>query len=156
VGCLDYFFIEPRFSLAVANGRDLVMLCTFLVSSVAVTGLARRFHGMRHVYREQAHLLDLTHDTIYLRDKHDVITYWNRGAEALYGWTSEEALGKTSFELLNPVLPIPYEDLTRMLQRDGRWEGVVVHTRRDGSKVSVSSRCILSRDDSGRTLGTFI
>ena len=47
--------------------------------------------------RQRADLLDLTHDTIFARDMNDVITYWNRGAEEMYGWTAEEALGKSEF-----------------------------------------------------------
>ncbi len=49
---------------------------------------------------QQASLLNLTHDTIFVRDMNDVITYWNRGAQELYGWTAEEAIGQalsTSF-----------------------------------------------------------
>lgn len=47
------------------------------------------------VLREQAALLDLTHDTVFVGDMNDVITYWNRGAAELYGWTREEAIGKS-------------------------------------------------------------
>jgi PAS domain S-box-containing protein len=43
---------------------------------------------------EQASLLNLTHDTIFVRDMSDIITYWNRGAEELYGWLAEDAIGK--------------------------------------------------------------
>src|SRR5262249_20731422 len=50
--------------------------------------------------REQASLLDLTHDAIFVRDMNGIITYWNRGAEALYGWTAEEAEGRSAPELL--------------------------------------------------------
>jgi PAS domain-containing protein len=46
--------------------------------------------------REQASLLNLTHDTVFVRDMHDVITYWNRGAEDLYGWTRDEAVGQVT------------------------------------------------------------
>ena len=43
---------------------------------------------------QQACLLNLTHDTIFVRDMSDVITYWNRGAQELFGWTAQEAIGK--------------------------------------------------------------
>ena len=156
IGCLDYFFIEPRFSFEGSFRRHLAMLFAFLVASFLVTGVVRQLRSTKLTHRDQARVLDLTHDTIYIRDKNDVITYWNRGAETLYGWSKEEAVGKTSFELLQPVLPVPYEEIIRTLDREGRWEGVVVQTKRDGSKISVSSRCILSRDESGGKLGTFI
>ena len=57
--------------------------------------------------REQAALLDLTHDTVFVRDEHDVITYWNRGAEELYGWTKAEAVGTVSHDPHADGLPRP-------------------------------------------------
>src|SRR6202007_2559161 len=52
---------------------------------------------------QQASLLNLTHDTIFVRDMNDIITYWNRGAEELYGWRAEDAIGKRSHELLQTI-----------------------------------------------------
>jgi PAS domain S-box-containing protein len=103
--------------------------------------------------REQASLLDLTHDTIFLRDANDVITYWNRGAEMLYGWKSHEALGRITHELLQTVFPAPIGELrTQMLATD-RWEGELIHTKRDGTQAVVASRWSVSRDESGTMIG---
>ena len=55
--------------------------------------------------RDRARLLDLTHDSIFVRDVDDVITYWNKGAEGLYGWTREEALGQVSHALMRTIFP---------------------------------------------------
>jgi two-component system, LuxR family, sensor kinase FixL len=104
--------------------------------------------------REQAALLDLTHDTIFVRDVNDVITYWNRGAEELYGRTRNEAVGKSSHDLNQTVFPAPLEDITAELIRTGRWQGELIHTRRDGTKVVVASRWSLQRDDQGRPVAT--
>ena len=100
--------------------------------------------------REQAHLLDLTHDTVFVRDTNDVITYWNRGAAELYGWTGEQAVGKVTHQLLQTRFPGPLEQITEQLLRAGRWEGELVHTRRDGTQVIVASRWALQRDEGGR------
>src|SRR4030095_325456 len=51
--------------------------------------IAERKRG-EEILRERANLLDLTHDTVFVRDINDVITFWNRGAEKLYGWTRDE------------------------------------------------------------------
>jgi PAS domain S-box-containing protein len=99
--------------------------------------------------REQAALLDLTHDTVFVRDTNEVITYWNRGAEELYGWSMTEAVGKNSHDLNQTVFPVPFEDIMAELIRTGRWEGELIHKRRDGTKVVVASRWALQRDGSG-------
>jgi PAS domain S-box-containing protein len=89
-----------------------------------------------------------------VRDVNDVITYWNRGAEELYGWKRNEAVGKNSHDLNHTVFPAPLEDITAELIRTGRWEGELIHTRRDGTKVVAASRWSLQRDDQGRPAAT--
>jgi PAS domain-containing protein len=66
---------------------------------------------------EQAHLLDLSADAIIVRNMDDVILYWNRAAEEMYGWTRAEALGRTKSELLHTVFPEPREQITAHLLR---------------------------------------
>jgi PAS domain S-box-containing protein len=96
--------------------------------------------------REQANLLNLTHDAIFVRDMNGVITYWNRGAEALYGWTAEQAEGKIARELLKTVSPVPRDCIMAELLSSGRWDGELGRTKRDGTQVVVASRWSLQRD----------
>ncbi|MEY2528405.1 MAG: hypothetical protein QOJ05_495, partial [Verrucomicrobiota bacterium] len=98
---------------------------------------------------EHAGLLGLTHDTIFVRDMNDVITYWNRGAEERYGWSSAEALGRVTHELTQTTFPKALQEINAELLETGRWEGELVHTRRDGTAVTVASRWALQRDRSG-------
>jgi PAS domain S-box-containing protein len=100
--------------------------------------------------REQARLLDLTHDTVFVRNMRDVITYWNRGAHELYGWTHEEAVDRISHELMHTIFPKDLSEIEAELLRTDRWEGELVHTKRDGTQVVVASRWSLQRDDEGR------
>jgi PAS domain S-box-containing protein len=104
------------------------------------------------VVGKQAQLLDLTHDSIFVRDLNDVITYWNRGAEELYGWKSDQAIGKVSHQLMRTVFPAPLQEINAELLRTGRWEGELVHARRDGHPLAVASRWSLQRDDHGRPM----
>jgi PAS domain S-box-containing protein len=101
--------------------------------------------------RTQAELLDLTDVAIFVRDlEQSRITYWNRGAEELYGWASQDAEGKISHQLLNTQFPIPLPEVEEALIRDGRWQGELRQMTRSGSTVIVASRWALQRDESGR------
>ena len=139
----------------------MVALASFLTTALVITRLMstvrKSFEEIQRseaMLRERADLLDLTHDTVFVRDMNEVITYWNRGAEELYGWSRQEALGKTTHELLHTAFPAPLEEITAVLLRTDRWEGELVHTRRDGARVTVASRWSVQRDDQGRPIAT--
>src|SRR6266478_2240626 len=98
--------------------------------------MAERKRG-EGVLREQASLLNLTHDTIFVRNMNDIITCWNRGAEERYGWSSEEAVGRVSHELNQTSFPKPLQEINAELLETGRWEGELVHIRSDCTPVAV-------------------
>ena len=98
---------------------------------------------------QQASLLDLTHDSIFVRDMGDVITYWNLGSQELFGWTADEAIGKPAHELLQTVFPAPIEEIRAELLRTGRWDGELEKARADGTRLIVSARWSLRRDEQG-------
>jgi PAS domain S-box-containing protein len=159
----DYFFVQPLYSFYV-SGSDLPYFIVFATFASLVTwfsAVRRRVErDLRQARDElkievaertqQASLLNLTHDTIFVRDMTDVITYWNRGAQELYGWTAEQAIGKRSPELLHTVFPAPIEQIREELLRSGRWDGELERGKADGTQVVVASRWSLRRDEQGQ------
>jgi PAS domain S-box-containing protein len=155
----NYFFTEPRYTFYIAPA-DRAYFVVFVVFALLIGWFASRrrrierdllkarddLQGEVAVRTQQASLLDLTHDTIFVRGMDDIITFWNRGARQLYGWTAEEALGKPAHELLRTIFPAPIEEIRAQLLRDGRWEGELTKVRADGSQVVVASRWSLRRD----------
>jgi PAS domain S-box-containing protein len=159
----NYFFTEPLYSLYV-TGSELPYYFVFILYAILISwfssvrrraerGLLQSRDELKTEVAErtqQANLLNLTNDTIFVRDIRDIITYWNRAAEELYGWTAEKAIGKHSHRLLQTSFPVPIDAIRATLLRDGRWEGELSNTKADGSQVVVASRWALRRDDQGR------
>ena len=96
---------------------------------------------------EQANLLNLTHDAIFVHDMNGTVKYWNRGAEELYGWSAEQAVGRVIQDLLKTIFQVPLEQIEEEVIGAGRWEGELVQTKKDGSQVVVASRWSLQRDE---------
>jgi PAS domain S-box-containing protein len=98
---------------------------------------------------ERARLLDLSNDAIFVRDAADRVTYWNKSASELYGYSREGAVGRVSHELLRTEFPEPLERITEQLRKDNRWTGELIHRHKDGSRIVVASRWALDRDGRG-------
>ncbi len=103
--------------------------------------------------REQASLLDLCHDAIIVRDLDGTIRFWNRGAEEIYGYRKDQAIGHTSHQVLQTIFPAPLGEIERTLLERGHWEGELDHTTANLEHVFVASRWALKRDKSGRPCG---
>jgi len=100
--------------------------------------------------KEQAELLDLTHDAVIVRDLEGTIHYWNRGAREIYGFTKEEAIGRKSHELLKSEFPKPLQEIEQAMTENSRWEGELIQFTQDNRKVVVASRWVLKADSQGR------
>ncbi|MDR3590272.1 MAG: ATP-binding protein [Negativicutes bacterium] len=100
---------------------------------------------------EQAQLLELAKDYIIVSDMDSNITYWNRGAESGYGWLASEAIGQVTLSLLKTQFPpsVTVKHVLDRLRSEGRWEGELTHTRKDGKQIVVQSYLTLNRDAAG-------
>jgi PAS domain S-box-containing protein len=147
---LSHFLSPHQVSQSIAVANRLLSLAVIGIAGF----LAVQSQSRELVLREQADLLDLSHDTIFVRDMNDVIVYWNRGAEELYGWKKAETVGKVTHQLLQTVFPMPLEEITAGLLRTGRWQGELIHTKKDGTQAIVASRWSLQRDAQGQPVAT--
>src|SRR5262249_48446757 len=133
-----------------ATGAPLYAVDGSLIGALLVM---RDVTGQRALQRErrwQASLLERAHDAIFMWELDGPILYWNHGAELLYGYSSEEAIGQASNNLLKTKRPVSAAVFRRALQRNGEWIGDLQHMTRDGRRVVVESRHQLLTEPGGR------
>lgn len=135
----EEFEIEASISQVKAHGHKLF---TVIVRDITDRKMAEES------LREQAQLLRVSQMTA--RDMSDRIVFWPEGAQKMYGFTDDEALGASTHALFHTQFSEPLENIERQLFTTGSWEGELVHQRRDGSTINVSTAWILHRDAEGR------
>ena len=133
------FPIEASISQAEIAGKRLY---TVIIRDVTERKLAEE------KLREQARVLDLSQ--VLVRDLESRIVFWSSGMARLCGFSSEEAAGKISHDLLHTQFPQPLADIKIILEESGTWEGELIHRTRDGRALAVASRWVLYRDADGR------
>ncbi|MBZ5710985.1 PAS domain S-box protein [Nannocystis pusilla] len=155
---------EAHTSLSVENGRILetqfrpirgpsseILGIAGLSSDVTEREQARQeLARQTDELRRLAELLDLTQDAIMTRTIDGTITYWNRGAERLYGHERGAAVGRDSHELLRTCFPTELAAIDRHLRATGYWNGELTHVRADGQEIVVASRWVLKRGEDGQ------
>jgi PAS domain S-box-containing protein len=97
-------------------------------------------------FRTRADLLELASEAITVRDMNGAIQFWNAGAEALYGWSREEASGQDMHRLLKTVFPVLREDVAAALTEKGSWQGNLVQQTRSGQEIVVACRKTMNRE----------
>ena len=122
--------VSPEASLIYATARDI----------------ATRKEAEDRI-RQQAQLLDLAQDAICVWDLAGRVTYWNKGAERLYGWTSEQVLGKPAAEILEGL---NREPVRAALAADGTWKGELAQKNSAGAALTVEARLNGVLDGGGR------
>jgi two-component system CheB/CheR fusion protein len=94
--------------------------------------------------RQDRRLVELSHDPIFIWDFDDGVVFWNRGSQDLYGYSSEEALGKRKDQLLRTVVPgSSFAELRAKLLAEGSYSGEVRHRTKDGRELTIETRIVL-------------
>jgi PAS domain S-box-containing protein len=93
-----------------------------------------------------ASLLTLSYEPMLVWQLNGPIEFWNTGAERLYGFASEEAIGHSSHALLQTKFPVEFAELITQLQNKRYWSGELRHICKDGREVIVESRQQLLSD----------
>jgi PAS domain S-box-containing protein len=138
------------------SGAVIEVECTWLRvpyagrNAVLVTSLDRtQQHKAEQHAREQAAMLDLASDAIFVHDLDHVILFWNRGAERLYGWSTAEACGAKVEDLFVNDRDA-FVDAYIALLAKGEWSGELKQRRKDGKELYVASRWNLIQDEAGK------
>ncbi len=149
----DFFLLTPRVSFQLAVLRDQVGLALFVFAGLGIALLGAAMHEARQraesnaeSVRHHAALIDQTYDAAHVWEWNGPISFWNRGAERLYGFPSKEALGRISHDLLHTTAPDGVASILVALERDGSWEGELRHTGRKGQSIIVDTRMVLIRE----------
>ncbi|BCL33776.1 PAS domain S-box protein [Nostoc sp. MS1] len=107
--------------------------------------------------REQAALLEIATDAIYVRDLDSEILFWNQGAERLYGWSKQEAIGRNARDILyTETLIHQNEQAFNVVTEVGVWQGELHKLTKHGKEVIVESRWTLMRDADGEAKSILI
>jgi len=117
--------------------------------------ITQRKRGEERI-RQQAALLDQAQDAILVRDLEHNILFWNKGAERIYGWTTEEVVGKNAAHLLG------YSDTPQFLKakqavlETGEWHGELHQLTRNGTELIIEGRWTLVRDEHGTAISILV
>jgi PAS domain S-box-containing protein len=138
------------------NGKEIIVE----TNSSRILDNSGRISGYVVVYRDitsrvnnektllrQAKLIDLSFDAIIVAKLNGGIESWNRGAEELYGYSKDEAIGQPIHKLLSTVSPSYWYKIEEKLKQGGTWEGELQHRTKDGSEIIVSSRIQVFEDE---------
>ena len=101
--------------------------------------------------REQAALLDIATDAIFVQDLDHHLLFWNKSAEQMYGWLAAEVIGRRAVEVLYPHSPalLQFAAIQATLLQEGKWQGELQQVTKHGKDIIVESRWTLVLDEAG-------
>ncbi|MGB3207944.1 MAG: response regulator [Crinalium sp.] len=132
------------------NNKQLIGAIATRLKNKAIVNehIQQQIDELRYNLAEQAALLDITTDAIIVQNLSNHILFWNKGAERVYGWLADEALGKNANKILykaSEQLENPEQTITTI----GEWQGELNQITKDDRELIVASRWVLMRDRQG-------
>jgi PAS domain S-box-containing protein len=101
-----------------------------------------------------ASIVESSDDAIASKDLNGIITSWNKSAERIFGYTSEEAVGRP---ITIVIPPDRHDEEPALLERIRRGERIehfeTVRVRKDGSRVDISLTLSPLRNTEGKIIG---
>ena len=125
------------------------LVALLIFAGIVIESDVGKLRASEQTMRRQADLLDKARGPIIVWQLGGVIEYWNHGAEELFGFTCQQAVGRMHNDLLQPIHPLGISAIEELLVRDGAWSGELTH-RIDGREIIVQSRMTLVTDPDGR------
>jgi two-component system, cell cycle sensor histidine kinase and response regulator CckA len=107
------------------------------------------FNRIKRLIEEQASLLDKTHDAMLIFDLEGRILFWNKGAERIYGWSSQEAVGRFVGEFVHTDIQ-KFKEVHALTSENGEWSGELHHIGKERQDLIFQSRWSTLRDTEGR------
>jgi len=156
--------VANHVDLVTRDGREIAVehsAAPILAGKGKVIGVVLVFRDVAERRQEQvetaqqAALLELTQDSVFVIDMEGTVLFWSRGAEAMLGYSKAQATGKIAHDLLRTEFPKPFAEIIDQLMQVGHWEGDLIKTTRDGKRVVVAGRWALQwgkRDQPPRVL----
>ncbi len=168
-----YYFISPIYSLAMTGGMDWLRLVTYFTIGISVTLLSESVHRIRIRGEQAAFSLKQQHkwlqvtlasigDAVIATDAEGRITFINRVAQSLTGWTRYEAVGKpleTIFKIIDEQTREPIESPAKRVMRERSIVGMssrALLVARDGTEIPIDDSGAPIEDDTGKVEGVVL
>lgn len=156
--CLDFVVFLPRYSFALNARDDAERLAVFLALALLIGSLARQRTRAElkaeRTLREMAAIVECSDDAIFSTSPDGIITTWNRGAERLYGYSAEEAVGSPVQRLAPPERYEEAEQNRHVLNRGGSVESYPTERmHKDGTRIPVLLTVSPLRNREGQIIG---
>ena len=148
-GALNIYSCEPN-PFSDEEIKLLTELSNDFAYGIEMLRLRKEREQAAEVLRKQAELIDLSPDAIIVKRPDETITFWSKGAEKLYGWTREEALGQQTSSLFRTKSSEPRKEINLKLKQTGHWSGELTHHTKDHREVTVQSWWLSKPDEQGQ------